>query len=180
MTLYEFEGRKPVVGESSYVCDSATVIGDVEVGKGCFIGPGARLRGDYGSIRIGDNTSIEDNCVLHARPGEECIAGEFVTIGHNATIHNCRIGDYAIVGMSATVSDYSQVGEWAVVGEGAVVANKQHIPPAKIAVGVPARVIGEVSDRYKEQWMDFKRIYVAFAEDRYPKGLKAIPAKSRG
>lgn len=174
MTLYEFEGRKPSVGESSFVCDSATIIGDVEIGEGCFIGPGARIRGDYGHIRIGDNTSVEDNCVIHARPDEECIIGEFVTIGHNATIHNCRIGDFAIVGMSATVSDYAQVGEWAVVGEGAVVANRQEIPPAKIAVGVPAKVIGGVQDEFKEQWTRFKMIYVGFAKERYPKGLKAL------
>jgi carbonic anhydrase/acetyltransferase-like protein (isoleucine patch superfamily) len=180
MTLYEFEERKPRVGGSSFVCDSADVIGNVEIGEGCFIGPGARLRGDYGRIRVGSNSSLEDNCVVHARPDEECVIGEFVTIGHNATIHNCRIRDYAIVGMSATVSDYAQVGEWAVVGEGAVVANKQQIPPAKIAVGVPARVIGDVSEGFKEQWMNFKEIYVALAKDRYPRGLKTIPTESQG
>ncbi len=174
MTFYEFEGRKPRIGKSSFACDSATIIGDVEIGEGCFIGPGARIRGDYGHIRIGDSTSVEDNCVVHARPDEECIIGKFVTIGHNATIHNCRIGDFAIVGMSATVSDYAQVGEWAVVGEGAVVANRQEIPPAKIAVGVPAKVIGDVQDEFKKQWTRFKKIYVGFAKERYPKGLKTF------
>ena len=174
MTFYEFEGRKPRIGKSSFVCDSATIIGDVEIGEGCFIGPGARIRGDYGHIQIGDSTSVEDNCVVHARPDEECIIGKFVTIGHNATIHNCRIGDFAIVGMSATVSDYAQVGEWAVVGEGAVVANRQEIPPAKIAVGVPAKVIGDVQDEFKKQWTRFKKIYVGFAKERYPKGLKTF------
>ena len=180
MTLYEFEGRRPRVAHSSYVCDSATVIGDVEIGEGCFIAPGASLRGDYGSIRVGDNSSIEDNCVVHARPEEECIIGKFVTIGHNATIHNCDIRDYAIIGMSATVSDYAVVREWAVVGEGAVVANGQEIPPAKIAVGVPAKVTREVNEDFKRQWANFKEIYVALARDRYRKGLRTIPEESGG
>ncbi|MFQ5910442.1 MAG: gamma carbonic anhydrase family protein [Thermoplasmata archaeon] len=174
MTLYEFEGRKPVIGGSSFICDSATIIGNVVIGEGCFVAPGARIRGDYGLIQIGDNTSIEDNCVVHARPEEECIIGKYVTIGHNATIHNCRIGDFAIIGMSATVSDYAQVGEWAVIGEGAVVSNRQEIPSEKIAVGIPAKIIGEISEEYKGQWTNFKNIYVGFARERYPKGLRRI------
>ncbi|MFQ6128430.1 MAG: gamma carbonic anhydrase family protein [Thermoplasmata archaeon] len=174
MTLYEFEGRKPAIGESSFISESATIIGSVEIGEGCFIAPGARIRGDYGHIRIGDNTSIEDNCVVHARPGEECTIGEYVTIGHNATIHNCAVGDFAVIGMSGTVSDYAQVGKWAVVGEGAVVTNKQEIPPGKIAVGIPAKIIGDVSEEYKEQWKSFKEIYVGFAKERYSKGLRRL------
>lgn len=162
------------MGETSFVDENATIIGDVEIGEGCFVAPGARMRGDYGRIRAGDNTSIEDNCVIHARPGEECVIGRYVTIGHNATIHNCRICDFAVIGMSATVSDYAIVGEWAVVGEGAVVANRQEIPPGKIAVGVPAEIIGDVSEKYKKQWASFKEIYVGFAKERYSKGLKRL------
>ncbi|MFQ6106985.1 MAG: gamma carbonic anhydrase family protein [Thermoplasmata archaeon] len=175
MALFEFEGKRPVIGGSSFISECATIIGNVEIGEGCFIAPGARIRGDYGLIRIGDNTSVEDNCVIHARPGEECIIGEYVTMGHNSTIHNCVIEDFAIIGMSATVSDYARVGRWAVIGEGAVVSNRQEIPSSKIAVGVPAKVIGDVSERYKEQWTNFKDIYVGFAKERYSKGLKEIP-----
>ena len=70
MAVYEFEGRSPTVAPSAYVHPSAEIIGLVTIGQGCWIGPGARLRGDYGEIRLGDGTSVEDNCVVHARPGE--------------------------------------------------------------------------------------------------------------
>lgn len=128
MAIYEFEGRKPRLGQGTYVHPSAEVIGDVSVGNNCWIGPGARLRGDYGTIVIGDGASIEDNCVVHARPGEITRIGAHVTVGHAAVIHNATVHDYAVIGMGAIVSDWANVGEWAVVAEGAVVRQGQHIP----------------------------------------------------
>jgi len=174
MAIYQFEDRVPQIGEGTYVHPSAEVIGKVTIGKGCWIGPGARIRGDYGEIVIGDQTSIEDNCVVHARPGESCHIGNHVTIGHGSVIHNAIIEDWAIIGMGAVVSDWATVGEWAVVGEGAVVKNSQEIPAEQIAVGVPARVLDQrVSAEYKRQWTEFKETYAGFAH-RYPRGLKEL------
>ena len=174
MAIYEFEGRKPQLGQGTYVHPSADVIGDVTIGKNCWIGPGARIRGDYGTIVIGDGTSIEDNCVVHARPGEMTHIGRYVTLGHGSVIHNATIHDYAVIGMGAVVSDWATVGEWAVVGEGAVVRQRQQIPSGKIAVGVPAKLLDkEVSEDYKTQWSKFKDVYTDLAQ-RYPKGLKEI------
>ncbi|MBU0638474.1 MAG: gamma carbonic anhydrase family protein, partial [Planctomycetes bacterium] len=119
--IYTFEGKLPVVDKQAYVHPSADVLGDVSIGAGCWIGPGARLRGDYGRITIGRNTSIEDNCVIHARPGEQTTIGAWVTVGHGAIVHNATIHDWAILGMGSVVSDWTSVGEWAVVAEGAVV-----------------------------------------------------------
>lgn len=172
MSLAIFEGKKPSIGDGSYVHPSADVFGDVEVGSGCWIGPGARLRGDYGAIRIGDCTSIEDNCVIHARPGEVCTIGNWVTIGHGAVIHNAaRIDDYAVIGMGAIVSDWTFVGRWSVVGEGAVVKQRQEIPDGRIAVGVPARVLDKSTDEtYRTDWTRFKKIYVDLAR-RYAHGF---------
>ena len=90
MTTYEFEGRIPSVASTAYVDENATIVGDVRVGAQCYIGAGARLRGDYGSIMIGDKTSVQENCVLHARISEECEVGSHVQIGHGAVLHNCR------------------------------------------------------------------------------------------
>ena len=172
--LYEFEGKRPRIEKGSYVHESAVVIGDVSIGERCFIAPGAVLRGDYGTIIIGDGTAVEDNAVIHARPGKTTTVGAHVTIGHGAIIHTPKIHDWAVIGMGAIVSDFSDVGEWAAVGEGAVVRNRQVIPSESIAVGVPAKVIGKVSEEYKKQWTEFKGIYEELAENRYPSGLRKI------
>ncbi len=171
MTIASFEGQRPVIGEGTYVHPSADVFGDVRIGAGCWIGPGARIRGDYGTILIGDHCSVEDNCVIHARPGERTTIGDWVTIGHGAIIHTPKmIQNYAIIGMGAVVSDGATLGEWAVVGEGAVVRQGQEIPAEHIGVGVPARVLEKtVSPEYKAQWTRFKERYVDLAR-RYPAG----------
>jgi len=179
MAIYQFEDRIPEIGEGTYIHPSAEVIGKVTIGRGCWIGPGARIRGDYGEIVIGDGTSIEDNCVIHARPGERCLIGSHVTIGHGAVVHNATVRDYAIIGMGAVVSDWALVGEWAVVGEGAVVKNSQEIPAGRIAVGVPARVLErELTAEYREQWLKFKSTYVELAR-RYPHGLRELQRKRK-
>jgi carbonic anhydrase/acetyltransferase-like protein (isoleucine patch superfamily) len=171
MVLYHLEDRTPKIGKDTYVAESAEVIGKVIIGKNCYIGHQAVLRGDYGTIEIGDYSIVEDNCVLHARPDEKCVIGSRVTIGHGAIIHNAIIHDWVVVGMGAIVSDYAVVGEWGVVGEGCVVRNKQEIPAGKIAVGVPAKVIADVKDDYKELWTRYKGLYAELAK-RNITGLK--------
>ncbi|MFH0815407.1 MAG: gamma carbonic anhydrase family protein [Methanobacteriota archaeon] len=174
MPIYEFEGKRPKIHETAYVFESADVIGDVTMGAGCYVGPGARIRGDYGTIVIGEGSAIEDNCVLHARPGEKLVIGNNVTLGHSCVIHNCTIGDGTVVGMGAVVSDYAVVGENATVGEGAVVKNKSVVPPRAIVVGIPAKQVAEVNDEYIAQWKRFKAIYRELAEKRYRASMKRI------
>lgn len=179
--ISRFESHVPQIGDGSYVHPSADVFGNVQIGAGCWVGPGARVRGDYGRIVIGDNTSVEDNVVIHARPGEQTTIGNWVTLGHGAIIHNATIHDWAVIGMGGIVSDWAAVGEWAVVAEGAVVINKQDVPGGRIAVGTPAKIIEKpVSEAYKKQWTHFKCVYVDLAR-RYPDGLQplgegAVPA----
>lgn len=173
MTLYQLEDRIPKIGTDTYVAESAEIIGKVIIGNNCYIGHGAILRGDYGTIEIGDYSIVEDNCVLHARPDEICTIGNRVTIGHGAIIHNATIKDWVVVGMGAIVSDYAVVGEWGVIGEGCVVRNKQEIPERKVAVGVPAKVIADVTDDYKELWTRYKGLYTELAK-RNIEGLKRL------
>lgn len=169
--INSFEGKAPVIGDGSYVHPSADVLGNVSIGSGCWIGPGARLRGDYGRIEIGDNSSVEDNCVIHARPDEQTTIGTWVTMGHSAIVHNATVHDWALLGMGSIVSDWAVIGEWAVVGEGAVVIQEQEIPADSIAVGTPARVLGKkIEEAYKAKWREFKKLYVGLAA-RYPAGL---------
>jgi len=174
--ISSFENNTPLIADDAYVHPSADVLGAVTVGSGCWIGPGARIRGDYGRIVIGDNTSVEDNCVIHARPNEQTIVGCWVTVGHAAIIHNARIDDWAVLGMGSIVSDWALVGEWAVIGEGAVVRQHQQIPAGSIAVGVPACVLGKpVDEVFKADWREFKKVYVDLAR-RYPEGLRPVLA----
>jgi len=173
MVLYRFEGREPKIGGGTYVSHSAEVIGNVAIGKQCYIGPGAKIRGDYGSILIGNRTSIEENCVLHARPNGICKVGNMVTVGHGSILHNCTVRDYAVIGMGAIVSDYAVVGVWSVVGEGCVVKNKQVIADRKIVVGVPAKIVAEVSKDYQELWTSYKNLYAKLAL-KYPRTLELV------
>lgn len=173
MGVFEFEGRTPAISPTAYIDEDAKIIGDVRIGAQCYIGPGARIRGDYGTIIIGDRTSVQENCVLHARMNDKCEVGNQVQIGHGAILHNCTIKDYAVIGVGAVVSDYSTVGIWSIVGEGAVVTSGQSIPDGKVAVGIPAKTIRDVSDSDKQVWSKYKDIYADLAL-RYPKGLKRL------
>ena len=173
MAVFEFEGRIPTIAPTAYVDEDANVVGDVRIGAQCYIGPGARIRGDYGTIIIGDRTSVQENCVLHARIGEKCEVGSHVQIGHGALLHNCTIKDYAVIGVGAVVSDYGTVGVWSIIGEGGVVTSGQSIPDGKVAVGVPAKVIRDVAEADKQVWSKYKEAYADLAL-RYPKGLKRI------
>ncbi|MFW9927259.1 MAG: gamma carbonic anhydrase family protein [Candidatus Thorarchaeota archaeon] len=173
MTIYEFEGRVPIIGKSSYVSSSASVIGKVTIGEECYIAPGAVVKGDYGEIRIGDGCSVQDNVIIHARPSEITIIGNNVTLGHGCIVHNAKIKDEAVIGMGAIVSDYAVVGKWCIVGEGAVVRARFEIPDERIVVGIPAKEIGDVQEKHKEELSRFKSIYRDLA-GRYPTGLKKI------
>lgn len=177
MALYRFEKKEPRLGKGTYVSQSAQVIGDVVIGKQCYIGHGAIIRGDYGSIRIGDKTAVEENCVLHARPNETCTVGSMVTVGHGSILHTCMVKDYAVIGMGAIVSDFAVVGVWSVVAEGCVAKNHQVIEDRKIAVGIPAKIVGEVSEDYQKLWIGYKNLYAKLASE-YPQKTKIIKRKS--
>jgi len=172
MAIWEFEGKKPVIGKGTFVPETADVIGDVVIGEDCFVGVGARLRGDYGRIRIGDRTSIQENVVIHARDNGETVVGSNVQIGHGSILHNAKVRDNAIVGVGAILTDFSEVGDWAIIGEGAVVRGQ--VPDDKIAVGIPAKVIGDVQTKHKKEWSYYKDKYAELARDRYPRGLRKL------
>jgi phenylacetic acid degradation protein len=174
MALFSFDNHVPKVAGGCYIAESAEVIGAVTLGENCYVGPGAKIRGDYGEIRIGRNTSIEENVVIHARPDEVCTIGDWVTLGHGCIIHNAlMISDHAVIGMGAIVSDWAKVGSWAAVGEGAVVRNKQEIPAGAIAVGIPCKVIAETTEEWRSQWLTFKKLYVELA-NTYTSRLKRL------
>jgi carbonic anhydrase/acetyltransferase-like protein (isoleucine patch superfamily) len=174
--LFEFRGIKPKIGSGCFIASSAEIIGDVEVGDECYVGPGAKLVADYGKIRISAGANIEENVVIHSRPYAECVIGVCATIGHSAVLHGCTIGDYAVIGMGAVVTDNASVGEWAAIGEGSVVVSGESIPAHKVAVGDPAKPIKEISEEWKERWVKYRSFHSEFVKD-FELTLKEVKCK---
>src|SRR5579875_871467 len=136
MGVFSLDGRIPRIGRGCYIDPTSTIIGEATIGDFVWVGPGSVIRADYGTIKIGSFSAVEDNVVIHARPGETASIGDHVTLGHSCIIHTGRIRDWAVIGMGAIVSDFAEVGEWAAIGEGAVVKNRDRIPERSVAVGV--------------------------------------------
>ena len=161
--LYQFDEKQPQVGAGTYVSELAHVIGNVIIGKQCYIGHGAIVRADYGRIVIGDGTAVEEGVITHAPPGDTQTIGCQVTLGHGAICHGRTIGDLAVIGMGAVVSIFSQVGEGSIVAEGSVVKLNQRILEKMVAAGNPARVVRPVSDQEEELWAYGKQVYIDLA-----------------
>ncbi|MEE1184386.1 MAG: gamma carbonic anhydrase family protein, partial [Paludibacteraceae bacterium] len=126
-------GFDPQIGENCYLAENATIVGDVVMGEGCSIWFNAVLRGDVNSIRIGNHVNIQDGAVLHTLYQKSTIEiGDYVSVGHNVTIHGATVKDYALIGMGATVLDGAVVGEGAIVAAGALVLSNTIIEPNTI------------------------------------------------
>ena len=177
MTLYSFDGKSPVVGKETYVSETATLIGDVQVGDNCYIGHGAILRGDYGTIIVGNGTAVEEAVVVHAPPSQRCEIGTRVTIGHGAIIHAAVIGDEATIGMGAILSIRSRVGAWSIVAEGAVVKREQVVPDHVVMAGNPAHVVRQVSKEDLETWEWGKNLYIDLAAKYLALGMHRSSAE---
>ncbi len=162
--LFEFEGKNPAAGPETYISELANVIGDVRIGKNCYIGHGAILRGDYGKIEIGDGTAVEEGVIIHAPPGELCNIRNKVTLGHGAIIHSKYIGELAVIGMGAILSIRSEVQTRSIIAEGTVVKQNQIIPPEVVAAGNPAKVIRGINQRDEEHWNMGKQMYIDLAK----------------
>jgi phenylacetic acid degradation protein len=146
LTVYSIDGVVPVVDPTAFVHPSAVLIGDVIVGPGCYIGPAACLRGDFGHIEVRAGANIQDTCVLHGYPGLGTIVEEDGHVGHGAVLHGCRIERNGLVGMNAVVNDNAVVGDSAIVAAMAFVKAGMVIPPRTIASGVPAKVLRALTD----------------------------------
>lgn len=144
--IFEFNGYKPVVHESSFVHPNATVTGNVVIGKNVYIGPGAALRGDWGEIIIEDGCNVQENCTIHMFPGVTVLLKESSHIGHGAIIHGATIGKNVLLGMNAVVMDNVIVGDNCIIGALCFVPEGMEIPERKIVVGNPAKIIKDVTD----------------------------------
>lgn len=171
MSIFEFNGKVPHVGEGTWIASSAEIIGDVRIGKKCWIGPCAVIRGDFGTIFIGDETAVEDAVVIHT-PAILTI-GQQVTIGHLAMIHNSIIKDYAVIGMHSTLCENVQVGRWSIIAPHSLVKKDQVVPDYKLYAGSPAIEKGDINQIYKDVMQAGKQMYVELAK-QYQNTLKKI------
>ena len=143
--IKEVRGFKPQIGEDCYLAENATIIGDVVLGKGCSVWFNAVLRGDVNVIRIGNHVNIQDGSVLHTLYEKSTVEiGDYVSIGHNVTVHGAKIDNYALIGMGATLLDYAEIGEGAIVAAGALVLSNTKVPPYTLWAGVPAKFVKEI------------------------------------
>jgi len=143
---YSIDGVSPVIDPTAFVHPDAVIIGDVVVGAGCYVGPGASLRGDFGRIMLEQGCNVQDNCTLHSLPGLDLVIGPEGHIGHGAIIHGARIETNAMVGMNSVIMDRAVVGESAIVAAMSFVKSGAAIPPRQMAAGIPARVIRELTN----------------------------------
>ena len=139
--ILSFGGKTPRDEGAVFVAANATVLGDVTLGKGTNIWYGAVLRGDEGTLVLGENCNVQDNAVLHCDPGGQVLLGKNVTVGHCALAHGCTVGDNPLIGMGAFVLNGAKIGSDCIVGAGALVTGKMDAPDGSMILGSPAKVV---------------------------------------
>ena len=149
--IREFNGKKPDISKAAFIAETAVIIGDVILDEGVTVWYGAVLRGDSGPIRIGKNSNIQDNCVLHCDEGGGIDIGEDVLIGHGAVIHGCTIKDGAMIGMGSIIMNNAQIGESALVGAGSLVTERKSFPAGTMVLGRPAQIVRQLTEKEQEQ-----------------------------
>jgi phenylacetic acid degradation protein len=148
--IYSFKGYIPVVNKSSFVHPLAAVTGNVIIGKNCYVGPGAALRGDWGQIILEDGVNVQENCTVHMFPGKSIKLKESAHIGHGAIIHGANIGRNVLVGMNAVIMDDAEIGDESIIGALTFISSEAVIPNRSLVVGNPHKVIKQVSDEMIE------------------------------
>ncbi|MDO8627224.1 MAG: gamma carbonic anhydrase family protein [Candidatus Diapherotrites archaeon] len=164
--ISEFESKKPKIAKNVFVAENSTVLGQVEIGENSSVWFGAVLRADINSIKIGKNTSIQDNSVLHVASRHSVEIGNQVIVGHNVIVHGAKIGNNTMIGMGSILLNGAEVGDNCIIGAGAVVTEGMKIPNNSIAVGMPAKVIKQVSEehlkRIEGNWKEYVELNERF------------------
>jgi carbonic anhydrase/acetyltransferase-like protein (isoleucine patch superfamily) len=165
--IRSYQGRLPRIPVSCYVDLSAQLIGDIVLGERSSVWMNAVLRGDVNAIRVGANSNVQDCAVLHGQRNlYPVVVGDWVTVGHNATIHGCVVEDEVVIGMGATILNNSRIGTGSIIAAGAVVTEHTVVPPRTLWAGVPAKMRRELGDKdralileYAQNYLDYVEIY---------------------
>jgi carbonic anhydrase/acetyltransferase-like protein (isoleucine patch superfamily) len=167
--IRSYQGKSPVVPASCYVDVSAQLIGDVTLGENSSVWMNAVVRGDVHSIRIGANSNVQDCSVLHGMRYKHPVeVGDWVTIGHNATVHGCVVEDACLIGMGVVILNGARIGEGSIVAAGALIPEGTIVPPRTLWAGLPGKQRRELSDKdremilmYAKNYLDYTKIYLA-------------------
>lgn len=181
MSIYEFEGVRPVINESAFVHPLAAVTGNVIIGRNVYIGPGAAIRGDWGGIIIEDGCNVQENCVIHMFPGVTITLKQSAHIGHGAIIHGANIGSNSLIGMNAVIMDNAEIGRECIVGALTFIPSKMVVPDRKVVVGNPGKIIKDVTDEMIKWKTEGTAIYQRLPEQLFStlkecEPLREIPA----
>lgn len=144
MSVYALDTMVPAIGPGAWVADTARVIGDVELGRDASVWFGAVLRGDNAPIRVGAGSNVQEGAVLHVDPDSPLTVGEFVTIGHQAMLHGCTIGDNSLIGIQAIVLNGARIGRGCLIGAGALITEGKVIPDGSVVMGAPGKVVRQL------------------------------------
>jgi len=146
MAIYKFKNHIPVVHPTSFVHPLAAVTGNVIIGKNCYIGPGAAIRGDWGEIILEDGVNVQENCTIHMFPGKSIRLKESAHVGHGAIIHGANLGKNCMVGMNTVIMDDAEIGDESIIGAMTFIKAETKIPKRSLVVGNPGKIIKEVSN----------------------------------
>lgn len=173
MAIYELDGVAPQVHTQAWVAPSAQVMGQVSVGAGASIWFGTVVRGDSERITIGADSNIQDASVLHADPGQPLVIGERVTVGHQAMLHGCTVGDESLIGIGAIVLNGAKIGKNCLVGAGALVTEGKEFPDGSMILGSPAKVVRQLTPEQIEGLRQSAQHYKTNAQ-RFAKTLRPL------
>lgn len=158
--------KAPSIHPTVHLAENAVVVGDVALGADVTVWYGVVLRGDVGPIRIGRGSNLQDNVTVHCATGIPTVVGENVVVGHGAILHSCTVGDGCLIGMGAVLLDGCTVGEGSVIGAGAVVPPGKTIPPRSAVMGVPGKVVREVSEEEAQATLENAAHYVLLGREQ--------------
>ena len=173
MAIYQLDEHAPRLADTAWVADSAQVIGNVELGAGASVWFGAILRGDTELLRIGKGSNVQDGSVIHADPGFPATLGDHVSVGHQAMLHGCSVGDGSLIGIQAVVLNGAKIGRYCLVGAGALVTEGKEFPDGSLILGSPAKVARQLTPEQIEGLEHAAAHYVRNAQ-RFRVGLKKL------
>ncbi|MEG0296648.1 MAG: gamma carbonic anhydrase family protein [Clostridium sp.] len=163
--ILTFKDKSPKIKDSTYISESVDIIGDVEIQDDANIWFGTRIRGDMNFVKIGKNTNIQENSVVHVDTNSECILGDNVTVGHGAIIHGCIISNNVLVGMGSIILNDAKIGENTIIGAGSLVPQGKEIPSGVLALGSPVKVIRELTEDEIKNIQKSADNYVAISKE---------------
>jgi len=171
--LYQLGKRKPVIEGAHFIADNASIIGSVILKENASIWFNCTIRGDNDVITIGENSNVQDGAVLHTDPGFKLTLGRGVTVGHNAMVHGCEVGDFTLIGINAVVLNGAKIGKHCLIGANTFIPEKMVIPDGSMVVGSPAVIKRQLSEQ-QQKMLELGAYHYVQNGQRYQKKLTAV------